>query len=630
MIKHRLETALKKYSKPRGAGDQTSGGRGKLLRATTELTRVQILVRETLQNSWDAAEKGWIPAYGVHVRKVSTDVARLMAESVFTDLGAELENLAESLASEGLHVMEIYDRGTSGLNGPTRATVAAQHGEPNNFNAFVFDIGSTKPVGSSGGTFGFGKTATFEVSRPHAVVYWTRCNRGDGVLEDRLIASALHDPYDVEGRRFTGAHWWGDPGSSDIVPLRGDEATRLGEMLFETPFVEDETGTSILVIDPMVTVPVEGGAEERVEVRTEPQARQLGSQVIEAILTSAWPKLVPYANGETPMILEFDVYGEAVDIPRLVQERFQVLGHGLASIREEQAGEGWGTSWERPPEILDEELSTITLRPPKSLGWNHNIAGHVYFARVIRNPLQDEIEWKRINQRCFMRSDAELVVWYEPLVDDDDGMFQWFGVFKPTHESDRHFAASEPSTHDAWNKNAPEDPASTYIVERTLSQVRRKARDFMSRYQVISSAEVRSARRVAQSLASFVPVASPHNETNPTTSNVRRARKGGTTGARHELTIGSTTMDELGNWTVDFNLDGEQGTRLQLEARVQAVTFDGGMDLQEEEIRIEWMIDGTRTQGRTVEVAGGVHGRVSLASAVESTLSFDISVKEPV
>ena len=43
-------STLGRYSKPRGAGDQTSGGRGKLLRPTSDLSRVGIVVRETLQN----------------------------------------------------------------------------------------------------------------------------------------------------------------------------------------------------------------------------------------------------------------------------------------------------------------------------------------------------------------------------------------------------------------------------------------------------------------------------------------------------------------------------------------------------------------------------------------------------
>lgn len=623
------QTFLRRYSKPRGAGDQTSGGRGKLLRTTRELTRIQILVRETLQNSWDAAVDGWIPAYGVHVRRVTPDTAQVMAERIFTGLGSELLELWESLQATDLHVLEIYDRGTTGLDGPISPDIAVKDGDPNNFNAFVFDIGSTKPLGRSGGTFGFGKTATFEVSRPHAVVYWTRCDRGDGVLEDRLIASALHKPYDVDGKRFTGAHWWGDPQSESIVPLCGPQATELAELLFETWFGEEETGTSILVIDPMVTLPEVDEAGQRVAVRSDLHASEIGRQVVDAMATSGWPKLVPYADGEAPMILDYIGPEGRTDIAGLVRERFAVMGHGLAAIRNMQQGPEWGPSWEKPDSILDEKLYPITLRPPRNLGWPYPLTGHAYFARVLRNMLPSDLEWQPVNQLCFMRSDAELVVWYEPVTDDDEGLFQWFGVFKPTDENDLHFAASEPSTHDAWNKNTPEDPTSVYVVEKTLAQVRRKAREFMNRYEAALVAEVRSARRVAQSLAFFVPQ-------EPSNTLVGGAKGQGSSASRRgrmpsfEVTVGTPVIDAMGRWTIEFSLSGESGIEYDLYARVQAVTFEGGMDLEDDEVEVQWEIGHVVTAGRALRAESGSTGKVRLFSSVETTLSFDIHVSEVV
>ena len=150
-------TALKRYSKPRGAGDQTSGGRGKLLRPTSALSRLELLVRETLQNSWDARDDDWTPAYGVRVYRLDDKVKQTLRENIFTDLPDSLSDLSACLRSPDVHAIEIFDRGTVGLNGPYRASEVAQDGEKNNFNSFVFDIGSTKSSGRSGGTFGFGK-----------------------------------------------------------------------------------------------------------------------------------------------------------------------------------------------------------------------------------------------------------------------------------------------------------------------------------------------------------------------------------------------------------------------------------------------------------------------------------------
>lgn len=303
------------------------------------------------------------------------------------------------------------------------------------------------------------------------------------------------------------------------------------------------------------------------------------------------------------------------------------MGHGLAAVRSAQQGPEWATSWDKPASILDERLYPITLRPPRSLAWPHPLTGHAYFARVLRNMLHDDLEWQRANQQCFMRSDAELVVWYEPLIDDDEGMFQWFGVFKPTQENDRHFAASEPSTHDAWNKNTPEDPTSVYVVEKTLAQVRRKAREFMNRYEASPVAEVRSARRVAQSLAFFVPQ-------EPLITPSGGAKRGGSSTSRRrnasspELTVGSPVIDELGNWTMDFSLTGKPGIEYDLYAKVQAVTFEGGMDLLDDEITVLWRIGPQVWEGHTARTEGGSTGKITLTASVETTMSVDINVSE--
>lgn len=144
------EVRLRRYSKPRGPGDQTSGGRGKLLNTQGHLTRLDVLVRETLQNSWDAADhENWFPAYGASIRRADTSVREILSTQIFTEITEDLKlgKLQAALTSPDLHVVEIFDRGTTGLNGPVRSGEAAPPGQPNNFNAFVFDIGTTKPQG---------------------------------------------------------------------------------------------------------------------------------------------------------------------------------------------------------------------------------------------------------------------------------------------------------------------------------------------------------------------------------------------------------------------------------------------------------------------------------------------------
>lgn len=636
-----MTAVLSRFSKPRGAGDQTSGGRGKLLRAHGSLTRAQILVRETLQNSWDAARPGRRPSYEAHIRRLEDGAVAALAENVFTGLGPELEALVESLAAPDLHVIEISDRGTTGLSGPTSPDRAVEEGEPNNFNAFVFDIGSSKPLGSSGGTFGFGKNSTFEVSSPHAVVYWTRCDRGDGVLEDRLIAAALHDPYDEDGLRFTGAHWWGDTGSGEILPLVGQSATELAEVLFQRHFDAGECGTSILIIDPMVAMPDSEGIGQRTAVRDFATADELCSQLLETLLTSAWPKFVADDTGQTPMEIALTLYNEAVDVAGKVAALYRVHGHGLARIRRAQAGIDDGEDLVRPGEIVDSDLQAISLRPsytdetPRESYFGDRadtVSGHVFLAKALRIPpaqgLQDS--W-RVDSGCFMRSSAELVVMYEPMVDENDGTFMWVAVFKPTPECDRHFAAAEPATHDDWNKNAPDSLASAYVVDRTLSHVRQRMRKFMLGDRVKSVTENRSTRQLAKSLSGFVPVGGPP----PTDDNSGaggRSRGGGgrssSTGVAGEVAIVSTVQDAHGTWHLTFRTPGSPDERRRLRATVRAATPEGAFGLTEDEVKLAWDAGDDAETGSSVVVRGGVEGVLHVGMSIEATIMVDIDAEE--
>ena len=72
-------------------------------------------------------------------------------------------------------------------------------------------------------------------------------------------------------------------------------------------------------------------------------------------------------------------------------------------------------------------------------------------------------------------------------------------------ECDRHFSASEPSTHDSWTPRAAEEEVSTYVVSRALHQVRSKTRAFLTEGKTVGRSGERSVRKVAMALRSFVP-----------------------------------------------------------------------------------------------------------------------------
>lgn len=641
---------LKLYSKPRGAGDQTSGGRGKLLRATTDLTRVQVLVRETLQNSWDAADlDDWVPAYGVHIYRPNDEAKSILTDCIFAQLPPSLEVLDQSLQDPNMHVMEIYDRGTTGLNGPVRASEAADPESPNNFNAFVFDIGTTKADGATGGTFGFGKTATFEVSHAHSVVYWSVCATSSGELEHRLIACTLHEPYDQDGARYTGAHWWGDPDDAEIVPLRGSAAQELGEALFKTSFGEDETGTSILVIDPEMTDAKESDLEtvaERRPVRSDADADVLVDEVVEALADNAWPKVV-YAGGEyPPMLFEIFRRDEQLEVAAKIRSNYSRYSRSLTEIRKTLKQLEGPTEESSDFQVLKSSPPIpINLRPARTFDAPHSAffgersdstSGYLHLMLTLDSGAgavsgKDESAGTAPrNQLCLMRSKAEFVVYYDKIMEIELDGLQWTGVFKPTPECDHHFASSEPPTHDAWTPNTAESEISNYVVRRTLEQVRRKTRDFLEAQQGEIKAANRSVRDVSAALRSFMPAAVFESASDPSAE-----RRGGSASSNKrrsspEVVITAVNPDEhAAGYRIEFAVKSPKGSPVAVKAVPSARTADGRMNLEDREYQVEWT---GQTRGvkndKTVVYRPGAQGTLRLSTTAPIALDLDFRAEE--
>lgn len=635
-------SSLKRYSKPRGAGDQTSGGRGKLLRATSALSRLELLVRETLQNSWDARDEEWTPAYGVRVYRMDPEVKQVLREHVFTDLPDSLADLTACLQSPDVHAIEIYDRGTVGLNGPFRASEVARDGETNNFNSFVFDIGTTKTSGQSGGTFGFGKTASFEVSNAHSVVYWSRCRTQDDDVEHRLIACSLHEEYEESNARFTGAHWWGDPDDDDIVPIRGDEASALGEQIFRTHFGDTdegypETGTSILIIDPVITVGVADGLDERVPVRTAELAETLLQQISGALAHSAWPKIVATGPEAPPMIVKLHESWKEWPVVDLILSQYGHFASGLNSVREEQGQLEEGYSVTLPAGTVRSQCYPIVLRPRGAMvsmrselfgDRDDDTVGHLFLIESATIAKENDGSVPK-DALCMMRSKAELVVTYDPIVESENGTLQWHGVFKPTPECDRHFAASEPPTHDRWTPAAAESEASRYVVRRAIDQIRSKTKAFLSENRTNVGVQEQSVRKVALGLRSFVPLGLPPEDDPTRDSPRRRARRsdGPKKGRGTEaVIINSVPLPNGRGQVIDVLPTSSNGTPVSLRAEVFAITSDGRLTLEDDELTVSWYSGGRLLETGTDFIAKS-GAEIELHLGTRTPTALEISIK---
>ena len=448
------DISLSWFPKRFGPGDVHGAGALKLL-GNPNVPLPTLLLRETAQNSWDARLCGSVPSYGMHLRGVTRDQRELLRRKVFVE-GAHRLGLADSLAKKNLKVIEIHDRGTCGLDGPTRNDQPVPAGESTNFIDLVLNVGVPPTDTTGGGTYGFGKMAAYMATYSGAVIFWTRVKTATG-METRFIASGVGDSFDMSEGRYTGRHWWGVPDGegSRILPLYGPEAEVLGGALFSRGFEPGETGTSMLLLDPKLE-------DERGKVASE----DFMESVRDAVLLNLWPKLVGTAP-ERQMKIDLRVDGDELPIPNPESVSFlRPFVRCLESVRDHQSGS----------EVIERFAPTLwtlsSLRPKRELGQ----------LAVISWPVASDPHdiglGKESHHVSLMRSGAEIVVKYMEFAPKEIEGFQWAAVFKPHPDLDDVFARAEPPAHDDWIPTQLERPAKTF-VNVAYREIKSKINEFL-------------------------------------------------------------------------------------------------------------------------------------------------------
>src|SRR5688572_12985052 len=245
------------------------------------IDRLTLLVREAVQNSWDARTADGEPVrFSFAGFNVTPAARRFMLETLFRR-PAEGVPLREELSKEDLAILAVCDRGTVGLCGPTRADAPIPDGVLPNFVNLLRNVGRPPERVRGGGTYGFGKTALFLASTVRTIVVHSQIRNGRR-FEQRLMGAALGREFSRKSltghHRFTGRHWWGRSGRGSIVePLTGRDASVAARSLGLPAFTGNETGTTIAIVSPDF------------DERTPQEAMRL---LGEALLRNFWPKMV--------------------------------------------------------------------------------------------------------------------------------------------------------------------------------------------------------------------------------------------------------------------------------------------------------------------------------------------------
>jgi hypothetical protein len=398
-----------------------------------ELDLLTILVRESAQNSWDARVRTRTEPVDYSIDIWTVGAAHVAAWRDLLRRGAPLNDhlpLHRSLSRPTIRAMAISDRGTRGLGGPTRADNAVT--KDHDFVSFVRNIGEPRDAQLGGGTYGFGKGIFYLVSNPGTILLHTRCEV-DGRYETRLMGSALWKSYvanEPEGeKRYTGRHWWGDTSGDVVEPLVGAEAEAMAHRLGLTPFAEDETGTTIIMVDPNLD-----GLEPT----------EAAEYLAETITWHLWPKMLEASDGRPAM--RFSVSSAGIDHPVPDPRETRPLNLFVAAYEKMAGRDGKDLECYRPKRFLGR------------LGLVKRTAPALEPTRASRMLGIETL----VHHVCLMRP-AELVVAYRPGPKPPSEFQSYAGVFRADTTMDETYAKAEPPTHDAWHPQSLEYPESTYI-----------------------------------------------------------------------------------------------------------------------------------------------------------------------
>lgn len=223
------------------------------------LSIVDLLVRESLQNSSDAAlKRGTYPTVGVDFNFGRFDTKR------FTSiLNNEIKSVLEKRFTDTTYsYLEISDYNTCGLDGDP--IPSADHVR-SHFCRLVYDTGEAQDKKNAGGNWGYGKSVYYLAGTGIVIFYSRFEDRISRRFKSRLIITLVEDEKQPSSilrqagyEDSVGKAWWGSEVKDGrwLLPIEDPSEIRaiLGifgvqsyeERIFPDPAAE-KTGTSIII-----------------------------------------------------------------------------------------------------------------------------------------------------------------------------------------------------------------------------------------------------------------------------------------------------------------------------------------------------------------------------------------------
>ena len=427
------------------------------------ISQADLLAREVLQNSWDAAQ--WrsddnAPGFRFSFRfeelsgKKRNEFVDTLKLKALIDQRRSIKEVSRNIPSsedvdllfdsnKPLRLLFLEDFGTTGMYGDP--------GRPRESHLFMslYIIGSTtKPseAGGLGGAFGFGKSAFIKASNVRTAIAYTRFEkREDDDATRRLIGFTWWGDHEAKGIAYEGRAMFGDVKSGKLAtPLIDKAADKLAELLgmTERSNTRDDFGSSILLIDPVI---------DPIELKT-------------AVERNWWPAL---EDSREPMDVSIQDYnGTVIDPrPRLNKKLAPFISaygiaRGLKEPEDERTERLASSKWrERDGRtfgalglVLDKNFEKSADEADSSYG-----EPNAPTVALIRSPRM-VVEYKSFKSTLPIR-----------------------GVFLADSSIDEHLRQIEPPAHNSWTKNLTNRnvaPEARKVAKATLDRIKRSVQDF--------------------------------------------------------------------------------------------------------------------------------------------------------
>lgn len=424
--------------KPRAGGTTTKAVTRTI--ANTGLSQTEVLLREAVQNSYDAHLDNNKPLkVNLNCYKFSKDSVDFIS-NLFKEAGKIGQSLEKRILSS-YYNLEISDRNTTGLTGFN----GFQERESNieeKFHHFIYMTGNDdiKDKGS-GGSYGFGKAALYKYSDFRTIAVYSRIySTISNQYQSRFIICRIDDRLPEKESRC----WWGAEGkytddTTYAKPINGQEADFIAQKFGMTPFSENETGTDILILKPCIK---EG----------QDSFQQIFEDEIPVLICHwFWPKMI---TQNLQKKIEFNLFLNGEDISDNIPDPKETYPYSTFS----RAFRNCTDYYSHKAGANNDDVVLVNFERP------YVELGGIFLKKVgIRPFLYDKfIKTDFSKPQVVLMRDVEFIVKYEEIdVDVSNTHTTCFGLFHTnrlghrqngddSQEVEHYFRDIENQTHNQW------------------------------------------------------------------------------------------------------------------------------------------------------------------------------------